>query len=76
MTKSEADKIKDVPQALKKTANSTNATVLAKTNDKSIPACTSLGCKTESIVKPPKPDYPVDYPVANHGMDHDIEASI
>jgi hypothetical protein len=47
-----------------------------KGTDKSIPACTSIGCKTESIAKPAGPDYPVDYKVPKNGMDHDIEHSI
>ena len=38
----------------------------------SVPACTSLGCKTGSIVDGPKPK---DYDVPNFGIDHDIEAS-
>jgi hypothetical protein len=47
-----------------------------KGTDKSIPACTSIGCKTESVAKPPGPNYPVDYKVPDNGMDHDIEHSI
>ena len=43
---------------------------------KSVPACTSYECKTESIVKPAGSDHPVDYPVPDLGMDHDIKASI
>ena len=38
----------------------------------SVPACTSLGCKTESAFKPPKDNWPKDYKVANHGADHDV----
>jgi hypothetical protein len=33
----------------------------------SVPACTSLGCKKESIAKPPGINYPVDYKVPNFG---------
>ena len=39
---------------------------------RSVPACTSLGCKTGSIADGPKPK---DYDVPNFGIDHDIEAS-
>ena len=38
----------------------------------SVPACTSLGCKTDSAAKPPADPWPKDYPVANWGADHDM----
>ena len=38
----------------------------------SIPACTSLGCKTNSLAKPGKLKYPINYPVPNFGLDPDI----
>ena len=41
----------------------------------SVPACTSLGCKTDSWAKPPADPWPKDYKVANHGVDHDIKTS-
>lgn len=41
----------------------------------SVPACTSLGCNTDSIAKPPADPWPKDYPVANWGADHDIDAT-
>jgi len=54
-----------------------NPRLAQKVEDKkSIPACTSYECKTESIAKGPKIDYPIDYPVPNNGIDHDIEHSI
>ena len=41
------------------------------------PACTSLGCKYDTAAPhAKKPDHPVDYPVADFGMDKDITASL
>ena len=45
---------------------------MIKSPSQSIPACTSIECKTGSIADPPKPDHPVDYKVPNYGSDHDI----
>ena len=42
----------------------------------SVPACTSLGCKTESIVKGVKEEWPKDYKVPDFGIDHDIKTSV
>ena len=41
------------------------------------PNCTSLGCLTGSADpwENPVPDYPIDYPVPDLGMDHDIKAT-
>lgn len=41
----------------------------------SVPACTSLGCKTASAGAPPPDPWPKDYPVANWGKDHDVETT-
>jgi len=46
---------------------------MAQKNKESVPACTSLGCKTGSIVDPAPPK---DYRVADHGEDQDIKASL
>ena len=35
-----------------------------------------MGCKTDSIAKGAKEDWPKDYKVPNLGMDHDIKNSI
>jgi len=46
---------------------------------KSDPNCTSLGClhdTNDPFNRVTDPGYPVDYPVPNLGMDHDIEHSI
>lgn len=45
----------------------------------SVPACTSLGCATDTVdpyTKTTAPGYPVDYPVPNLGQDTDIAASM
>jgi len=40
-----------------------------------VPACTSLGCKTDSWAKPPADAWPKDYKVADHGADHDVDGT-
>lgn len=41
----------------------------------SVPACTSLGCKTGSLADPPADPWPKDYPVASFGTDHDVSST-
>lgn len=38
----------------------------------SVPACTSLGCKTDTVAPGAKDTHPKDYPVPNFGLDKDI----
>ena len=41
----------------------------------SVPACTSLGCKTETAADHAPDPWPKDYPVANWGTDHDVDTT-
>ena len=47
------------------------ATQLEESSD---PVCSSAGC-TQYLHPNEKPKYPIDYPVANHGPDHDISVT-
>lgn len=58
-----------ISHAQKKKAHKSHA------NIDSVPACTSLGCKTGSAGAPPPDPWPRDYPVANWGRDHDVETT-